>query len=66
MLNSQIGRQARADVCFWAQIGHRDGVEECPFLGVKRTSRVQSVMSAFDPLRTLAACDQGHSAKAAI
>jgi hypothetical protein len=26
----------------------------CPLLGVKRTSRFQSVMSAFDPKRTLA------------
>jgi hypothetical protein len=38
---------------FMALIGHRDGVEECPLLGVKRTSKFESVTSAFDPKRTL-------------
>ena len=28
-----------ADVCFWAQSGHADRAQECPLLGVKRTSR---------------------------
>jgi hypothetical protein len=36
------------------------------FRGVKRTSAAGASMSANDPERTLAACDQGHSAKAAI
>ena len=35
-------------------IGHRDGVEECPLSGVKRTSKFKSVTSAFDPKRTFA------------
>ena len=35
-----------------ALIAHRDGVEECPLLGVKRTSKSKSVTSAFDPSRT--------------
>jgi hypothetical protein len=42
---------------------------ECPLSGVKRTSRFQSVMSAFDPKRTLASpksrkgmSDRNHSA----
>jgi hypothetical protein len=32
--------------------GHRDSVEECPLSGVKRTSKFESVTSAFDPKRT--------------
>ena len=35
-----------------ALIGHRDGVEECPLLGVKQTSKFKSVTSTFDPKRT--------------
>ena len=38
----------------------------CLLLEVKRTLCGRTRMSAFDPKRTLAACDQGHSAKAAI
>jgi hypothetical protein len=34
--------------------GHRDGAEECPLSGVKRTSLFDSAMSAFDPNRTSA------------
>jgi hypothetical protein len=37
-----------------AQSGHRNSLRQCPLLGVKRTSRIQSVMSAFDPKRTWA------------
>jgi hypothetical protein len=37
-----------------AYSGHRGGAEECPLLGVKRTSDFQCVMSAFDPKRTSA------------
>ncbi len=37
-----------------ALIGHRDGVEECPLLGVKRTSQFDRATSAFDPTRTSA------------
>jgi hypothetical protein len=33
--------------------GHRDGVEECPLLGVKRTSQFDRATSASDPKRTL-------------
>ena len=32
--------------------GHTDCAQQCPLLGVKRTSRFQSLMSAFDPKRT--------------
>jgi hypothetical protein len=32
-------------------------VNQCPLLGVKRTSPFQSVMSAFDPKRTWASQD---------
>jgi hypothetical protein len=35
-----------------AQSGHRTVAQQCPLLGVKRTSRIQSVMSAFDPYQT--------------
>jgi hypothetical protein len=34
--------------------GHCDHAQQCPLLGVKQTSRFQSVMSAFDPKQTLA------------
>jgi integrase len=33
--------------------GRHSDVRQCPLLGVKRTSRFQGVMSAFDPKRTL-------------
>ena len=36
---------------YMAQSRHRDGVGECPLLGVKRTSQIETVMSACDPLR---------------
>ena len=36
-----------------AQSRHPDRVGECPLSGVKRTSKFKSVMSAFDPKRTL-------------
>jgi hypothetical protein len=35
-----------------AQSGHVDVVNQCPLLGVKRTSRLESIMSTFDPKRT--------------
>jgi hypothetical protein len=35
-----------------AQNGHSDHAQRCPLLGVKRPSRFQSVMSAFDPNQT--------------
>ena len=35
-----------------AQSGHLDCAEGCPLLGVKRTSKFKSVMSAFDPSAT--------------
>jgi hypothetical protein len=35
-----------------AQSGHRDGAEECPLLGERRTSRGMAPMSAFDPKQT--------------
>jgi hypothetical protein len=38
-----------------AQSGHSDCRIGCPLLGVKRTSKVKSVTSAFDPTRTSAA-----------
>jgi hypothetical protein len=38
-----------------AQSRHRQRVEGCPLLGVKRTLRFQGAMSAFDPKPTLAA-----------
>jgi hypothetical protein len=41
------------NVALLALIGHRDGVEQCPLLGVKRTSQSEGVTSAFDPKRTL-------------
>jgi hypothetical protein len=33
--------------------GHPSGADECPLLGVKRTSGRRVSMSAFDPKRTL-------------
>jgi hypothetical protein len=36
-----------------AQSRHPDRVGECPLSAVKRTSRIKSTMSAFDPKRTL-------------
>jgi hypothetical protein len=36
-----------------AQSGHAVCTDECPLSGLKRTSRFQSVMSGFDPKRTL-------------
>ena len=36
-----------------AQSGHHDPLNQCPLLGVKRTSIVGLAMSAFDPKRTL-------------
>jgi len=41
-------------------------LDRCSLSEVKRTAVVLNAMSAYDPFRTLAACDQGHSAKAAI
>jgi hypothetical protein len=38
-----------------AQSGHPDLLNQCPLLGVKRTSRFDRVMSASDPKRTYAA-----------
>jgi hypothetical protein len=35
-----------------AYVQRNAGQFQCPLLGVKRTSRFQSVMSAFDPKRT--------------
>ena len=35
-----------------AQSGYRDTWNQCPLLGVKRTSIRESLMSAFDPKRT--------------
>jgi hypothetical protein len=32
-----------------AQSGHPSEPNQCPLLGVKRTSRFQGAMSAFDP-----------------
>jgi hypothetical protein len=37
-----------------AQSRHSDSRNECPLSGVKRTSKFESVMSAFDQNRTLA------------
>jgi len=36
-----------------AQSGHPDRVGECPLSGEKRTLKIKSVTSAFDPKRTL-------------
>jgi hypothetical protein len=36
-----------------AQSGHPDTWNQCPLLGVKRTSTGANPMSAFDPKRTL-------------
>jgi hypothetical protein len=41
------------NVRFWHS-GHPDALNQCPLLGVKRTSRGQALMSAFDPKRTFA------------
>jgi hypothetical protein len=35
-----------------AQSGHHDRAEPCPLSGEEWTSRIQSVMSGFDPKRT--------------
>jgi hypothetical protein len=35
-----------------AQSGHSDFGSECPLSGLKRTSKFESVTSAFDPKRT--------------
>ena len=40
-----------------AQRGHSTVAWQCPLLGIKRTWRFQSVMSAFDPKRTSTARD---------
>ena len=37
-----------------AHSGHRCGTQQCPLSGVKRTSKFESVTSAFDPKRTFA------------
>ena len=36
-----------------AQSGHPSRTQQCPLLGVKRTSRGMAPMSGFDPKRTL-------------
>jgi hypothetical protein len=41
-----------------AQSGHPGRAQQCPLLGVKRTSGESASMSAFDPKRTLAAARQ--------
>jgi len=50
------GKSARcsyeAECPLLAQSRHPDTLNECPLLGVKRTSRGQALMSAFDPKRT--------------
>jgi hypothetical protein len=35
-----------------AQSGHPNRAQQCPLLGVKRTSAATNPMSAFDPKRT--------------
>ena len=35
-----------------AQSGHSRALHQCPLSGVKRTSKFESVTSAFDPMRT--------------
>jgi hypothetical protein len=35
-----------------AQSGHRDGAEECPLLGVKRTSQIRPVNRRIEALGT--------------
>ena len=40
-----------------AQSGHPDPLNQCPLLGVKRTSDGGASMSAFDPKRTSADID---------
>jgi hypothetical protein len=36
-----------------AQSGHSIRAEQCPLLGVKRTSEIEAAMSAYDPKQTL-------------
>jgi hypothetical protein len=52
---SRIGASIRcaAEYLPLAQSGHPNRLNQCPLLGVKRTSVVPSPMSAFDPKRTL-------------
>jgi hypothetical protein len=59
-LRAQVQRLALALLLF-AQSRHRHSAERCPLLGVKRTSQLQSVMSAFDPKRTCAVIQFGYS-----
>ena len=47
--------QQPSECLLLAQNGHSDCRNECPLLGVKRTSKFKSVTSAFDPKRTSAA-----------
>jgi hypothetical protein len=44
-----------------AQSGHLDCAEGCPLLGVKRTSKFDRAMSAFDPKRTFGPEDCCHA-----
>jgi hypothetical protein len=55
LIRCSHGRASPQYVCFWAQSRHPDRVGECPLSGVKRTSKLKSVTSAFDPKRTSAA-----------
>src|SRR5262249_31204307 len=41
-----------AECLLLSQSGHPDTLNQCPLLGVKRTSVAPSPMSAFDPKRT--------------
>jgi len=43
-----------------AQSGHPDALNQCPLLGVKRTSSGLDPMSAYDPKRTLSALWRGN------
>ena len=49
-------RMRQRNVRFWhkAESGHSSSRQQCPLLGVKRTSEECGAMSAFDPKRTLA------------
>jgi hypothetical protein len=49
-----VGLPPAEQLLILALSGHSRRVQQCPLLGVKRTSQFQSVMSAFDPKRTLA------------
>ena len=55
-----------ADVGYWHISGHANRADECPFLGVKRTSLNPSPMSANDPKRTLAGAQLFRSSATAI